>query len=137
MGGEEDFVFDVDENCWRSNWCPDEAPNNGGACVVGELVTRTTEFADLVEASPSPTIYEVYLSRCDTVPPPSELDLLGETGEERSGRWKGSHGAPCTAGRSSRSAIVAAPKGRSGRSAPDRRCGSSFAETWTPMALRT
>ena len=75
-GGEfPDFVFDDDGNCLRSRVCPDEG-------CLGELVTRTTLFAELVAASPSPTIYEVYLGRCDDVVPPLDLELLGETGEK-------------------------------------------------------
>jgi hypothetical protein len=73
VGGEEDFK--PDGNCLRSKVCPDDG-------CLGELVTRATEFAGLVAASPPPTIYEVRLGRCDGEPPQLDLEVLGETGEK-------------------------------------------------------
>ncbi len=56
VAGNEDFV--EDGTCDRSNVCPDSG------CPTWEIVTRTTEFADLIDL----TTYDVYF---DTVNPPS------------------------------------------------------------------
>lgn len=68
--GEEDFVRQGD--CYLSRRCPDDDPN--GECT-GEEVTRSTELAHLVPASPEPTAYEVLFGRC------GEPVSLGKTTE--------------------------------------------------------
>jgi hypothetical protein len=59
----------IDLGCLRTNHCPDDG-------CLGELVSRTTQFASLVPQNPATVVYRVLLA-----PSGGELALLGETSD--------------------------------------------------------